>query len=101
MTETPTDYLMSPSRLWDVAAAPAQWALRPRGSPAPYRVVALTGVDKQRRAVLADGLNLKPTLSLVGCDAASQDAAASQPAILRPRKACARADAEARRRRMK
>ena len=40
MTETPTDCFMSPSRLRDIAAAPALWALRPRGSPAPYRVAA-------------------------------------------------------------
>jgi hypothetical protein len=40
MTETPTDGFMPPSRLRDIAAAPAQWALRPRGSPAQYRVAA-------------------------------------------------------------
>src|SRR4029077_6890617 len=34
------DCTMPPARPRDIAAAPAQWAPRPRGSPAPYRVAA-------------------------------------------------------------
>src|SRR5215467_6353661 len=50
-----TDCFMSPSRLRDIAAAPAQWALRPRGSPAPY-------VSRRIDALLIDN-TAKPSAS--------------------------------------
>jgi hypothetical protein len=74
----PTDYLMSPSRLRDIAGAPAQW-----GAAAARICCAVPCRSRHRCSTHIGarcspmGLNLKPTLSLVGRDAANQNAAAS------------------------
>jgi hypothetical protein len=76
--DPPTDYLMSPSRLRDIAGAPAQW-----GAAAARICCAVPCRSRHRCSTHIGarcspmGLNLKPTLSLVGRDAANQNAAAS------------------------